>query len=77
LECEACSDLSDDDIVDSVVLCAIVPDCGKYICQGDSGGSVLDQEDTQVGVVSRGELSRRLHILFRQVPSTVSIDTPE
>jgi trypsin len=54
IDYETCNDLYGGDIVDSVMLCAGVPGGGKDSCQGDSGGPILDQEGTQIGVVSWG-----------------------
>jgi hypothetical protein len=53
-ECERCNDLNESDIIDSFMLCAGVPDRGKYICEGDSGDPVCDQEGAQVGVENWG-----------------------
>lgn len=54
IDSETCNNLYDGDIVDSVMLCAGVPGGGKDSCQGDSEGPILDQDSTQIGVVSWG-----------------------
>jgi hypothetical protein len=53
IDYETCNDLYDGDIIDSIKFCAGVPGGCEDSCQGDSGGSIFDRENTRMEGLDR------------------------